>query len=524
MTKPNVETFLDLVERSGLVTMDQLKHVLAPMQESGACSSMSDVDAVGAALVDSGLITRWQCDKLLEGRHRGFFIGKYKLLGLLGTGGMSSVYLAEHVLMQRRVAIKVLPKHRVSDTSYLARFHREAQAAASLDHRNIVRAYDVDNEGDVHYLVMEYVEGSDLQHVVKRDGPLRCSLAAEYIRQAAEGLAHAHAAGLIHRDIKPANLLVDQRGVVKVLDLGLARFTGEDRASLTVQYDENVLGTADYLAPEQAIDSHGVDARADIYSLGCSLYFLLTGHPPFPDGTLPQRLMAHQKQIPPSILNDRPDAPADLVAICDKMMAKKQADRYQSAVEVADELANWQAAHGGDSLGGGSSSSRRLGGKAVTPSAGSSSQSGRRKSSPRRRDSTEVVPVAQSLDDRSAVADTASDLTGPTVKGMPSGKPRRTSDSGHISEVKSREKILPVAQSLDDVSPAPQDDFALPGLNEILEAASRPRSVVSQPGEPRPTLRRTRHQKGPPKWVWVAIGGAFAVGAIILAILAYAPR
>ena len=256
---------------------------------------------------------------------------------------MSSVYLAEHVLMQRRVAIKVLPKHRVDDTSYLARFHREAQAAAALDHRNIVRAYDVDNDGDIHYLVMEYVEGRDLQQIVKDDGPLDYADAAEYIRQAAEGLAHAHEAGLIHRDVKPANLLVDQRNVVKVLDLGLARFTDEDRASLTVAYDENVLGTADYLAPEQAIDSHGVDARADIYSLGCSLYFLLTGHPPFPDGTLPQRLMAHQKQPPPSIYKDRPDAPKDLVAICMKMMAKKADERYQSAAEAAAALGEWLA-------------------------------------------------------------------------------------------------------------------------------------------------------------------------------------
>ena len=133
-----------------------------------------------------------------------------------------------------------------------------------------MRVYDVDNAGDIHYLVMEYVEGRDLQQIVKQDGPLEPAVAAEYIRQAAEGLSHAHQSGLIHRDIKPANLLVDQRNVVKVLDLGLARFADEERASLTVAYDENVLGTADYLSPEQALNSHGVDARADIYSLGCA--------------------------------------------------------------------------------------------------------------------------------------------------------------------------------------------------------------------------------------------------------------
>ena len=251
---------------------------------------------------------------------------------------MSSVYLAEHVLMQRRVAIKVLPKNRVSDSSYLARFHREAQAAALLDHRNIVRVYDVDNVGDVHYLVMEYVEGSDLQQIVKRSGPMEYAVAAEYVRQAAEGLACADDAGLIHRDVKPANLLVDPQSVVKVLDLGLALVTGDAKtASLTVAYDENVLGTADYLAPEQALNSHNVDGRADIYGLGCSLYYLLTGHPPFSEGTLPQRLMAHQKSPPPAVSLDRPDAPSDLVQICMKMMAKKAANRYQTMQDVAGD-------------------------------------------------------------------------------------------------------------------------------------------------------------------------------------------
>ncbi|MBN2476251.1 MAG: serine/threonine protein kinase [Pirellulales bacterium] len=346
MAKPKVDTFLDLVRRSGLVEKGQLQECLLQLKRQADGQPIADTDTVASRLVDAALLTRWQADKLLEGRHKGFFLGKYKLLDHLGTGGMSSVYLAEHVLMQRRVAIKVLPKNRVQDTSYLARFHREAQAAAALDHRNIVRAYDVDNDGTIHYLVMEYVEGRDLQLIVKQDGPLDYPVAAEYTRQAAEGLAHAHDAGLIHRDIKPANLLVDRRNVVKVLDLGLARFTGDDQASLTVTYDENVLGTADYLAPEQALDSHGVDARADIYSLGCALYFLLTGHAPFSAGTLPQRLMMHQKQRPPSIRDDRPDAPDDLMRICARMMAKNPENRYQTAHEVADVLAAWLATHG----------------------------------------------------------------------------------------------------------------------------------------------------------------------------------
>ena len=341
----SVEGFLDLALRSGLVNSDQLQEALVQIEQSYGGHLPDDAAALADELVRLGLLTRWQSERLLEGRHKGFFLKRYRLLDHLGSGGMSNVYLAEHVLMHRRVAIKVLPKHRVADSSYLARFHREAQAAAALDHKNIVRAYDVDNEGDIHFLVMEYVEGRDLQQIVKQDGPLDYRTAADYIRQAAEGLAHAHQAGLIHRDVKPANLLVDRNNVVKLLDLGLARFTEEDRASLTVAFDENVLGTADYLAPEQAIDSHGVDARADIYSLGCSLYYALTGHPPFAEGTLPQRLVAHQKLPPPSIFKDRPDAPEDLVAICLRMMAKRPEDRYQSAAEVAQVLSDWLARH-----------------------------------------------------------------------------------------------------------------------------------------------------------------------------------
>ena len=168
---------------------------LAAAREKASPDDLANVDFVANQLVQSGLLTRWQADRLLEGRHKGFFLGKYKLLDHLGTGGMSSVFLAEHVLMQRRVAIKVLPKDRVTDSSYLARFHREAQAAAALDHRNIVRAYDVDNEGNTHYLVMEYIEGRNLHYVVKEDGPLEYATAAEYIRQAAEGLAHAASGG-----------------------------------------------------------------------------------------------------------------------------------------------------------------------------------------------------------------------------------------------------------------------------------------------------------------------------------------
>jgi serine/threonine protein kinase len=190
---------------------------------------------------------------------------------------------------------------------------------------------------------MEFVEGLNLQAKVKEEGPLDYATAASYTAQSAEGLQHAHDAGLVHRDIKPANLLVDADETVKILDMGLAKFSRDDQPSLTIAHDENVLGTADYLAPEQAINSHGVDHRADLYSLGCTLYYLLTGHPPFCEGTLPQRLMKHQTEQPPSIYEDRPDAPQSLVDICSKMMVKSPDGRYQTAQQIVDDLRLWLA-------------------------------------------------------------------------------------------------------------------------------------------------------------------------------------
>lgn len=342
MAKVSGDKFIELLTKSGLVEPDRLQSLLAEFEAAQGKEALADTARVSQFMIEKGVITEWHSNKLSDGKHKGFFLGKYKLLGHIGSGGMSSVYLAEHVHMQRRVAIKVLPQNRINDSSYLARFYREARAAAALDHANIVRAYDVDNDENIHYLVMEFVQGEDLQQLVKKKGPLPFEEAAEYIRQAAKGLDHAHHVGLIHRDIKPANLLVDTKGVVKVLDMGLARFSDDNNlASLTVAHEENVLGTADYLAPEQAINSHNVDSRVDLYSLGCTLYFVLTGHPPFPEGTLAERLMKHQTTVPTSIYDERPDAPYELVDICERMMAKQPDSRYQTAGEVSGALSDF---------------------------------------------------------------------------------------------------------------------------------------------------------------------------------------
>ncbi|QGJ71928.1 Hypothetical protein PBC10988_36410 [Planctomycetales bacterium 10988] len=339
-TQLSFKAYVSTIQKSKLVSNDQLKAALRDLAKTLNGDPPVN-EQLGDILTERGLLTAWQNKKLLRGRHRGFILGKYRLLSHLSKGGMSSVYLGEHTLMKRQVAIKVLPVARVNDTSYLERFLLEARAIASLDHPNIVQAYNVDNDNDLHYLVMEYIEGRDLEKMVLLDGPLDYELAVDYIRQAACGLEHAHGRGMIHRDIKPSNLLLDGQDTIKILDMGLARLTGQDEKSLTKKHGEKVLGTTDYLSPEQAIDSHDIDLRADIYSLGCTFYFLLTGHPPFPKGTLAQRLMKHQVSEPACITIDRPDCPAELLAICKKMMSKKPAHRYQTAVEVEEVLKKW---------------------------------------------------------------------------------------------------------------------------------------------------------------------------------------
>ena len=238
---------------------------------------------------------------MLAGRHKGFRIGPYVVRDLLGRGGMGAVYLGVHLELHRQVAIKVLSPAKGEDHKLaLERFLREARAAAALDHPNIVRIFDVARHNDAPYLVMEYVEGETLQQTLDRDGRVSHGVAAEYIAQAAAGLQHAHEKGFVHRDIKPGNLIRDRSGVVKLLDMGLAR-SASDGDKLTEKLDEGaVVGTADFISPEQAINSPGVDCRADIYSLGATLYTLIVGRPPF-DGNTTQKLMQHQLKSAPTL-------------------------------------------------------------------------------------------------------------------------------------------------------------------------------------------------------------------------------
>jgi len=335
----SVSELLAVIRRSGLVDIETLKQALGGL-DIAHCSAQD----ILSRLVEKELITPWQSRQLLKARWKGYRLGKYLLLDELGRGGMAKVFLARHQTLRSFVAIKVLSRARIQKASMIERFLREARAAAQISHPNIVRVFDVDAEDDRHYLVMEYIKGWSLQELVETEGVLSYERAADFTRQAAAGLSRAHEEGLIHRDIKPANLLVEEGKIVKISDFGLARVeTGEEDGSLTMQHEEKVLGTADYIAPEQAVSSHHIDARADLYSLGYTLYFMLAGQPPFPSGRIVERLTKHCTMEPEGVENFRPDAPPGLLAILHKLTRKKPEERYGSAADVVDALERWLA-------------------------------------------------------------------------------------------------------------------------------------------------------------------------------------
>ncbi len=338
MSRPaNLRDIVEVIRRSRLIDDRRLADVLRDAR-SGESDAPSP-DGLLNRLIADGLLTRFQADQLAIGRWKGFTIGSYKLLDKLGSGGMGRVFLAEHSVLGKRVAIKVLETKLAADPVARQRFTLEARAAAALDHPNIVHVIDLEADADPPYIVMEYVEGITLQAAVQKSGPLNPGTAAYCARQIALALQLAYEIGLVHRDIKPANLLIDKRGIVKVLDLGIVRIPGE---SLTMELAaQPILGTADYLAPEQAVDSSNVDTRADIYALGGTLYYLLSGKPPYADGSAALKLARKQVADPPWIGRVRPDVPEGLANVIHRMMARSPADRYPTPSLAAEALAPW---------------------------------------------------------------------------------------------------------------------------------------------------------------------------------------
>ena len=335
-----IEQFVKNLTDSGVLSAGKLENFIPPRAHP------KDAQELAKDLVRSKTLTRYQAQEVYLGRANGLILGSYTILDKIGAGGMGQVFKAQHRRMDRTVAIKMLPAAMTKDGAAVARFEREVKAAAKLDHSNIVTAYDSDEAGGIHFLVMKYVEGSDLAALVKKSGPLSVEKAVDYTLQAAKGLAYAHLHGVIHRDIKPANLLLDREGTVKILDMGLARLEGNpggsDGTAAELTASGTIMGTVDYMAPEQALNTKHADARSDIYSLGCTLHYLLTGKAPFQGETLMEKLLAHREQDIPD-LTAASALPAELQAVFEQLVAKDPADRYASMNEVVQAIEHSRA-------------------------------------------------------------------------------------------------------------------------------------------------------------------------------------
>lgn len=334
-----VKTFLTNLRKSNLLNAEQFADVRAKASQG---SSESDVKSLAVRLIKRSRLTRWQAEQLLAGRNS-FFLGKYKLLERLGSGSAAAVYKAQRTDDRQIVALKVLRQDVLTDPEVIARFQRETRIASSLKHPHVVAAYEADCVGSTYFLAMELVEGRTMSEWVQQSGPLPITLACQCARQAADGLQYAFERGLVHRDIKPSNLMAS-RGengttLVKILDMGLARFTSRsDSNSQSITQAGAVLGTPDYMAPEQIEDTKSADIRADVYGLGCTLFFTLTGDVPFQGNTLIERLNNRLAGRAVPLAQYRKDASPDLQAILNKMIAVKPADRYQTPKEVIDAL------------------------------------------------------------------------------------------------------------------------------------------------------------------------------------------
>ncbi len=327
---------------SGLVTAEQMREAEETLRASSAthpatAQGPDQDERLAAQLVAMGRLNPWQVEQLKRGRSK-FNLGPYRVIDSIGEGGMGQVFRAEHTMMGRTVAIKVLPRYKSTPVA-IASFTREIRAQAQLDHENLVRAFDAGHDGNVYFLVTECVSGMDLRKYVRMRGRLSMSEAATIISQAAVGLGHAHSRGLIHRDVKPGNLLVTTTGQTKVSDLGLSGFLGAD--------DEGdprwgkVVGTADYLAPEQIVTPKDITPASDVYSLGCTLYYAVTGKVPFPGGTIQEKARRHCEEFPLNPKRINPDLSDQFVEVIASMMDKDPVARIQTMAEVVELLKPW---------------------------------------------------------------------------------------------------------------------------------------------------------------------------------------
>ncbi len=336
---PVVASFLKTVLRSGLFSREQLEEILRTVPEE----CRTDPLELANHLVKTGHLSRFQARKLLEGKTLGLVLGPFQILAPIGKGGMGTVYLARDTRSRDLVALKVLPPKKArQEERMLARFLREMEMCQRVAHPHIAQTYEVGVSQGVYFIAMEFISGRSLYRLVTDEGPLTVPHAARLFAEVASALDHAHCRGVIHRDLKPSNILITTNDHAKVLDLGLALIQGEVASDhMVVGGQGYVVGTMDYMAPEQIEDATKVDPRSDIYGLGCTLYFALTGQPPFPGGTKTQKIARHRKEEPAPVTELNPTVPADFAALVHRMMAKRPADRFASADELRQALVRW---------------------------------------------------------------------------------------------------------------------------------------------------------------------------------------
>jgi serine/threonine protein kinase len=336
---PGVTSFLKTVLRSGLLTRDQLEEVVRQAPDE----QRADPQGLANYLVKAGHLSRFQARKLLEGKTLGLVLGPFQVLAPIGKGGMSTVYLARDMRTQNLLALKVLPPKKArKEERLLARFLREMELCQRVAHPHLAQTYEVGVSQGVYFIAMEFIPGRSLYRLVNAEGPLPVSRAARLFSEIASALDHAHYRGVIHRDLKPSNVMVTTNDHAKVLDLGLAMIEGEIPTDHTIVGGNGyVVGTMDYIAPEQSEDAAKVDARSDIYGLGCTLYFALTGQAPFPGGSAMKKIMRHRSEEPVPVSQFNPTVPTGFNAIVQKMTAKRPDDRFQSAEELRKGLLLW---------------------------------------------------------------------------------------------------------------------------------------------------------------------------------------
>ena len=332
----NIRDFFELLKKSNLLSKPQL---LAARE---AVRDFTEARGLAKWLLKRELITVWQSQQLLNGHHR-LFLGKYKLLDVIGQGGMGAVLKAEQSSVKRTVALKVMAKELVRDEKAVSRFLREIQSAAALNHPHIVAAIDADCIGDRYFLVMDYVEGRDLKGWLRKYGALPVSWVCEVIRQVALGLQHAHELGLVHRDIKPSNIMVTVDPLTgephaKIMDFGLSKLVSETKVDGHSTQTGAIMGSPDYIAPEQARNAKEADIRADLFSLGCTFFQLLTGQLPFPGGTIMEKLMSRATFVPPPVTSLRADVPPAVSDIVARLLRLDPNERFQIPAELAERL------------------------------------------------------------------------------------------------------------------------------------------------------------------------------------------